>query len=95
MTENVVSLRPGDAQASVNPPTTKVPNEGLIRFLEQVLQDARSGDIIGMASSYMTHDYRAGFAIIGTVGGFSMQGALHCALLEIGDLNRSGGEDSD
>jgi hypothetical protein len=88
MTENVVFLRPIDAPP-VPPEAAKTPNENLIRFLEQLLQDARSGDVIGAACSYMAHDCRSGYSIVGTVGGFSMQGALQCALQDICDLNRS------
>jgi len=94
MTENVVPLRAEGAQ-TLPEAAAKKPNEVLIRLLEQLLQDARSGDIVGIAASYMTYNYRAGYSIAGTVGGFTMQGALHCALQDICDLNRSVGEDDD
>jgi hypothetical protein len=93
MTENVIPLRPSDA----TPPAPKEPHEGLVRMLERLLQEARTGELVGLACAYNSGDWRAGYAVVGYVGGFSMQGALHCAMNDISDINRADldGDDED
>jgi hypothetical protein len=84
---NIVPLRPG-----ARPDITlqaKEPHEGVIRYLERLLQEARAGDIVGIATAHHGPDFRAVYGIVGFIGGYSMQGALQCALTEVIDLNMS------
>lgn len=82
MTENVVPL-PGNRA-----PIVIEPHQGVIEFLERLLQDARAGQVVGLACAYQSPDWRAGYSIVGFVGGFSMVGAAYNILQDVGDINR-------
>lgn len=92
MTNNVTPLR---GAAVTPPPMAKEPHKGTIELLERLLQEARAGDIVGIVCAYHSPDWRAGYTLTGFVGGFSMQGALHCALSDLADINRGMAEDDD
>lgn len=83
MSENVVSLNGAKA-----PPVVKEPHQGVINLLERMLQDARAGELVGLACAYQAPDWRAGYSIVGFVGGFSMVGAAYNIIQEVGDINR-------
>lgn len=83
MSENIVSL-----SGIKGPPVVKEPHQGVINLLERLLQDARAGEIVGMAVTYQAADWRAGYSVVGFVGGFSMVGAAYNILQEVADLNR-------
>jgi hypothetical protein len=87
MPDNIISLR-GDAL----PTTPTEPHAGVIAFLERLLQDARSGQVQGITCAYMGPDWRAGYSVVGFVGGYSMQGAAHCVLTELARINMGASE---
>ena len=76
MSDNVVALR-GVFHAS--PEKGAEVNERLIEELARLLDDARSGEIVGMAGTYLHKDRRASYSFAGTVGTFSLIGGLECA----------------
>lgn len=85
-TENIVPLRPG-----VQPEATTAapePHEGVINFLERTLQEAREGKVVGLVLAQNSPDWRSSYSIVGFIGGYSMQGAVQCALADIVDINR-------
>ncbi len=74
MADNVVALR----GALLPKPKPEV-NERLVQELTRLLDEARSGDIVGMAGTYLHKDRRASYSFAGTVGTFSLIGGLECA----------------
>ena len=74
MADNVVALR----GALLPRPQPEV-NERLVQELTRLLDAARSGDIVGMAGTYLHKDRRASYSFAGTVGTFSLIGGLECA----------------
>lgn len=82
----IVPLRPGTRPEITT--VIKEPHEGVIRHLETLLQDARAGEIVGIVVAYQGPDWRAACSVVGFVGGYSLQGAAHCVLSEILDINR-------
>ena len=73
MSDNVVALR-GAFQA----PEAEV-NERLVAELERLAEAARSGEIIGLACTYLHKDKGAAYSFAGSVGSYSMIGGLECA----------------
>jgi hypothetical protein len=75
MADNVVALRgefqPRQTEAEIN--------ERLVEELGRLLDAARSGEIIGMAGTYLHKDRRASYSFAGAVGTFSLIGGLECA----------------
>lgn len=69
MGENVISLWGG-------PTGELTPNPTLIEELERLLAAARSGQVIGVAAAMLHHDGLGSYRLAGTVGGYSMLGAL-------------------
>lgn len=63
---------------------TFTPREGprvsatLVSELERLLEAARSGDILGMAGSFIHSDRLVSYSFAGAVGGFSLIGGLEC-----------------
>ncbi len=51
------------------------PNERCIKALEDVLERAKSGEIVGVGIVCLYHDNFGSYHIAGTVGGYSMLGA--------------------
>jgi len=85
---NETKIVPLFGEAAQPPVLKKEPHQGVITALEQLLQEARAGDIVGLAYAYHGTEFRAAYGVVGFVGGYSMQGALRCAENEISDLNR-------
>ena len=77
MSDNVIALR-GEFQPVVSEPAIEV-NERLVEEIERLLQAARSGDIVGMAGTYLHADRRASYSFAGRVGTYSLIGGLECA----------------
>lgn len=73
MSDNVVALR-GEFQ-----PVAVEANERLIEEIERLLEAARSGEIIGLAGTYLHKDKSASYSFAGRVGAYSMIGGLECA----------------
>ena len=72
MSDNVVALR-GEYQ-----PPSNEPNERLVEEIERLLEMARSGDIVGMAGTYLHRDKGASYSFAGIVGSYSLIGGLEC-----------------
>jgi len=68
----VVSLH-GTYQAQIHEP-----NQTVIEELERLLDAARSGEIIGLAGSYMHRDKVVTYSYAGLVAGYSIVGGLSC-----------------
>lgn len=74
MSDNVVALR-----GAFIPKAEIEINQRLVEELARLLEDARSGEIVGMAGTYLHKDRRASYSFAGTVGTFSLIGGLECA----------------
>mgnify|MGYP001618845364 CR=1 FL=1 len=59
------------------------PSEKFVAFLEEQLQRAKSAETIGFAGAIIERDLSATYWIAGHTGGFSMVGALQCALQKL------------
>lgn len=55
------------------------PNENAISALEELLEMARAGEIVGIAVAGLYHDGCGMYRLAGRVGGYSMLGALDVA----------------
>lgn len=55
------------------------PSEQLVAFLEDQIERAKAGEIVGFAGAVLNKDRGATFWVVGFTGGFSMVGALECA----------------
>ena len=73
MSDNVVALR-GEFQA----PSASEVNQRLVAELERLLDAARSGEIVGMAGTYLHRDKGASYSFAGMVGSYSLIGGLEC-----------------
>ncbi len=73
MSDNVVALR-GELQ-----PQEPAVNERLVEEIERLLDAARSGEIVGMAGSYLHKDRAASYSFAGLVGSYGLIGGLECA----------------
>ena len=74
MSENVVALH-----GTFLPPPAATVDAKLIQELERMLDGARSGEIIGMAGTYLHKDRAASYSFAGVVATYSMLGGLDCA----------------
>ena len=72
MSENVVSLH--GAYVPAAPETSKV----VIEELERLLEAARSGEIIGLAGSFVHSNKTITYSYAGKVAGFGMIGGIEC-----------------
>jgi hypothetical protein len=72
MSENVVSLHGNFVP--VAPETSKV----VIDELERLLNAARSGEIVGLAGSFVHTNKTITYSYAGKVAGFGMIGGLEC-----------------
>ncbi|WP_454917436.1 hypothetical protein [Xanthobacter sediminis] len=77
---NVVAIRGG-------PTGQPEPNPTCIATLEEWLERARSGEIVGVALAALHHDGVGSYAVGGRVGGYSMLGALEMACAELVKVN--------
>ena len=73
MSDNVVALR-GEYQ-----PPNNEPNDRLVQEIERLLDMARSGEIVGMAGTYLHKDKGASYSFAGIVGSYGLVGGLECA----------------
>jgi len=71
MSDNIISLtgRNTDGPASE-------PSQYLIETLEDLLERAKSGQIVGMAAVCLEHDGQSPYCLVGRIGGFTMAGSL-------------------
>lgn len=82
MTKNIVSLN----GAPVEGQTTE-PSEYVIETLEDMLERAKSGKLIGVAIVGMENDGATPYMLVGKVGGFGMVGALQGLQFELNTIN--------
>jgi hypothetical protein len=73
MSEKVVALR---GELAAQEPQV---SERLVEEIERVLEAARSGEIVGMAGTYLHKDRSASYSFAGLVGAYSVIGGLECA----------------
>lgn len=59
-----------------------------VDMMKDFLERAKSGEIQGVALSYVDNIGVAGYHLGGRLGGFSMQGAAQCICDELSDINR-------
>lgn len=81
MTEKVISIHGG-------PTGCPEPNDACIKALEEWLELARAGEIIGVATAGLCHDGLGRWAVAGKVGGCAMVGALEAAKADVLDVVR-------
>lgn len=67
-------------------PTFKEPNPKVIELLEDLLEQARSGEIIGLSGALLYHDKLSGTVYGGIVGTYGMVGALDVMKSELKKL---------
>jgi hypothetical protein len=70
--------------------STGEPNEIAVRMLEDALERAKSGDLVGVGIVMRHSDGCGSFSLGGSVGGYSMLGALEMVRDQIVSLNRGG-----
>lgn len=63
-------------------------NQAAVSALEEWLEAARSGQIVGLVMVGLGHDAKAQWEIAGMVGGYGMIGALDIAKSDLVDLAR-------
>ena len=61
--------------------------ESTVVALEDALEAARAGEIIGVAIAMLYHKGIGGYSVCGRVGGYNMLGALEMAKAEIVAVN--------
>lgn len=81
MTDTVIALRGG-------PTGRPEPNQACIDMLESWLEMARSGELIGVTLAGNCFNGCARWGLAGTVGGYSMIGALEIARAELVNVAR-------
>ena len=64
------------------------PNAACIETIERWLEQARAGEIVGVALAGLGHDGFSQYSVAGKVGGYSMIGALEVAKAELLDIAR-------
>ena len=83
MMQNVVGLH------GVRAPVKEV-NAVCIDALERMLEAARAGDVVGVAIIPLHHDNTSSFCLAGSVGGYSMLGALAIVEHRLITINEEG-----
>lgn len=81
MSDKVVSISGGAVP-------TRDPNATCFAVLTKWLEMAKSGEIVGVAMAALHHDGCGSWAVGGTVGGYSMLGALEIAKADLLEINR-------
>ena len=61
--------------------------QSTVECLENLLEAAKSGQIVGIAYSVLEYDGTACFGVFGRSGGFGMVGALEAAKTILNDAN--------
>jgi hypothetical protein len=79
MSDNVVALRGEFRTVAAAVESGLEVNERLVEEIERLLESARSGEIVGMAGTYLHKDRRASYSFAGRVGTYSLIGGLECA----------------
>ena len=82
MNDNIISLTGRPAGGSPGEP-----NHFLVAALEELLERANSGHIVGMVAVCLEHDGQSPYDIVGRVGGFTMAGSLAAALHTVNAYN--------
>lgn len=59
------------------------PNLATIAALEEALERAKAGEVVGVGIVYLEHDGAGGYMLSGRVGGFSMLGASQIMSAEL------------
>ena len=72
---NVVGL---DGSVFIPPDARPQVSATLVGELERLLEAAKSGDIVGMAGSFIHADRLVSYSFAGAVGGFGVIGGLEC-----------------
>lgn len=72
MSDKVISLR-----GNVSLETGK-PNPTVVEELERLLEAARSGEIVGLAGSYIHKDKMVTYSYAGAVASYGLLGGLDC-----------------
>lgn len=92
MSDNVISLfgNADEAPTETTMRTTKGPEtpagapvESVVRELEQLLEAARKGEIIGFAGAYQYPSRIVGYSFAGAVQGYAMLGGLECVRMRL------------
>lgn len=63
------------------------PNRDTVAVLEDLLEMARSGEIIGVSVAMMHADRSCAYRVVGVVGGYSMIGAMEMGKQVVIDIN--------
>ena len=63
--------------------TPGIVNEKTVEALEEALEQARSGEIVGVSIIKRHPDSLTSYHIAGISGGYSMVGAANCVMLEL------------
>lgn len=87
MTDNVIPLRADDARAlsrsdAMSPPVMQ-PCDVTISTLEDLLAQARTGEIIGVVAATQHHDNLSSYRVSGLVGSYSILGAIDHAKIYV------------
>jgi hypothetical protein len=84
MSDNVISLFSDglgiDDSVTVSPPRAV---ETVVEELEQLLEAARRGDIVGIAGAYQYRSGVVGYSYAGAAQGYAMLGGLECVRLRL------------
>ena len=80
MTDKIVSLRGGTVLGGE-------PSDTLVGYLEDLLEQARSGHVVGIAGATVEASGVASYTVVGRVGGFGLSGALACAQQVLCEVN--------
>lgn len=61
---------------------------GCVSVLEDLLERARAGEIVGVAVAGLRYDATAAYRVGGRVGGYGMIGALEMIRADLVEINR-------
>lgn len=75
-TDNVTALRGG-------PVLARVPNDGCISYLRNLLEQAESGEVVGFVGSALHGDGKASYVIAGIIGTYALVGGIEMAKAEL------------
>lgn len=78
---SVVSLNGG-------PTGERQVNEDTVETLEELLEKARSGHVVGLGAVVLEHNGVSEWRLVGRVGGFNMLGATDVLMAEVREIAR-------
>lgn len=81
MSENVVAMFGG-------PSGVPEVHEGAVSVLEEMLEMARAGQIVGVVGAFLYYDRCAGYQMGGKIGGYALVGALDAAMMDVRTIIR-------